>query len=101
MEPCLLHLQHYAYQGQQFLQYTVTRDETSVNVTPKTGKLSMMWKPITSSKKDIQSIATSKEGHDISLTSVSQSLFNGRTLIIIFYTPGQPYISKGLQAKES
>jgi len=35
-EPCLLHLKHYAYQGQQFLQNVVTRNERSVNVTPKT-----------------------------------------------------------------
>jgi len=38
MEPCLLHLKHYAYQGQQFLQNTATRNERSVNVTPKTEK---------------------------------------------------------------
>jgi hypothetical protein len=30
METCLLHLKHYAYQGQQFLQNTVTRNERSV-----------------------------------------------------------------------
>jgi hypothetical protein len=38
MEPCLLHLKHYAYQGQQFLQNTVRRNERSINATPKTEK---------------------------------------------------------------
>jgi hypothetical protein len=38
MEPCLVHLKHYAYQGQQFLKNTVTRNERSVNATPKTEK---------------------------------------------------------------
>jgi len=55
-------------------------------------KVSMMWKHIISSKKDIQSIAISKDGQGISLTSVSQSLFNGRNPNIIFHIPGHPYI---------
>lgn len=53
----------------------------------------MMWKHIISSKKDIQSIAISKDGQEISLTSVSQSLFNGRNPNLIFHIPGHPYIS--------
>jgi len=52
-----------------------------------------MWKHIISSKIDIQSIAISKDVQGISLTSVSQSLFNGRNPNIIFHIPGQPYIS--------
>jgi hypothetical protein len=60
----------------------------------------MMWKHNISSKKDIQSTAISMDGHGISLTSVSRSLFNGRNPNIIFHIPGHPYISKCLQAKE-
>jgi hypothetical protein len=99
MEPYLLNLKHYAYQGQQFLQTTVTRNERLVNGTTKTEKY-LMWKHIISSKKDIKSIAISKDGQGISLTSVSQSLFNGRNPNIIFHIPGHPYISECLQAKE-
>lgn len=41
----LIHLTHYTVQEEQFLQYTVTQDETWVHcTTPETNKASMMWK---------------------------------------------------------
>jgi hypothetical protein len=41
----VIHLTHYTEQEEQFLQYTVTQDETWVHcTTPETKKASMMWK---------------------------------------------------------
>jgi len=64
MERCLLHLKHYVYQGQQFLHNTVTRNERSVNVTPKTDKYLRCGNtsfPLRKTHKALASVRTAKE----------------------------------------
>jgi len=65
----LIHLPHYNEQEEQFLQYTVTQDETWVHcTTPETKKsIHDVETPITSHSKGIQRNAISKEEHSNTL----------------------------------
>jgi hypothetical protein len=58
-----MHLTHYANHGEQFLQYIVIWDETSVNhMTFKTNIAFMMWEqPSSPTGKEFQSNAISEE----------------------------------------